>query len=453
MEHIFGINEYQYRQKQSKQPVIINTADLINSHLLITGMSGTGKSHQAKRLINSAIDQGIEVDIIDVHNELHQAGTSSAIYSESTRLGYNLLSLNANLHSGGIRRRINEIIGMINSTSRQLGSKQETALRHLLNDVYWLNGCYDNNPKSWQKNEITEVIRTQLLSCHDYQALKQYYPTIDDLISYADRKIKALYLGTNIKSVSALERVNYLTHQLNRSIANHQKAAPDSADKTQKALDSAKLKVKEAFETYLENIESGRELSDVMKYNSKEVLQSVIERINNLNSSGIFRPNPPTFEHSHARCHQIKHLSDDEQKMFVYMRLEAIFRKCRDSGVKPDLENIIFLDEAHKFIIADSSNIINVIAKEGRKFGLGLWCASQSPTHFSEDFLTNCGTTILLGIHSSYWDMASRKLQIDKNILKFIRPKQAAAVKLQRSGAMESKFVNAIINEAIINEQ
>ena len=111
------------------------------------------------------------------------------------------------------------------------------------------------------------------------------------------------------------------------------------------------------------------------------------------------------------------------------------------------------MDEAHKFIVDDSSNIINVIAKEGRKFGLGLWCASQSPTHFSEDFLTNCGTTILLGIHSSYWDMASRKLQIDKNILKFIRPKQTAAIKLQRNGAMESKFVNAIINETILNEQ
>ncbi|ORU94923.1 MAG: hypothetical protein A6F70_10275 [Cycloclasticus sp. symbiont of Bathymodiolus heckerae] len=123
-----------------------------------------------------------------------------------------------------------------------------------------------------------------------------------------------------------------------------------------------------------------------MKYNSKEVLQSVLERINNLNSSGIFRSNPPTFGLNHGRCHQIKHLNDDEQKMFVYIRLEAIFRKCRDSGVKPDLEQVIFLDEAHKFIIDDSSNIINVIAKEGRKFGLGLWCASQSPTHFSEDF-------------------------------------------------------------------
>ncbi len=139
--------------------------------------------------------------------------------------------------------------------------------------------------------------------------------------------------------------------------------------------------------------------------------------------------------------------------MFVYIRLEEIFRKCRDSGVKPDLEHVVFLDEAHKFIVEDSANIINVIAKEGRKFGLGLWCTSQSPTHFSEDFLTNCGTTILLGIYSSYWDMACRKLQIDKTILKYIRPKQSAAIKLQRNGAIESNFVSTIINESLLNDQ
>ena len=36
-------------------------------------MSGTGKIHQAKRLINTVTEQGRKVDIIDVHNELEQA--------------------------------------------------------------------------------------------------------------------------------------------------------------------------------------------------------------------------------------------------------------------------------------------------------------------------------------------------------------------------------------------
>lgn len=73
LEHMFGINEYQYRQKNIKQQLIIKTAELIKSHLLMAVMSGTGKIHQAKRLINTVTEQGRKVDIIDVHNELEQA--------------------------------------------------------------------------------------------------------------------------------------------------------------------------------------------------------------------------------------------------------------------------------------------------------------------------------------------------------------------------------------------
>jgi len=251
--------------------------------------------------------------------------------------------------------------------------------------------------------------------------------------------------------VLALEKVNHLANQLNKALQNHKKSTQDEhIEKTEKALESAKGKVKDEFAAFIDQIESGREISDVLKYNSKDVLQSVLERLNILNAADIFRPNPPPFGNTNGRCHQIKHLSDDEQAMFVAMRLETIFRQCRDSGVKPDLQHIVFLDEAHKFITEERANIINIIAKEGRKFGLGLWCASQSPTHFSEDFLTNCGTTILLGLHSSYWEMACRKLRIEPTVLKFIRPQQAAAIKLQLKGSMESKFQNAIINETTL---
>jgi len=451
VKHIFGLNEYLYRQKKTHQNVVINTQELINGHLLLTGMSGTGKSYQAKRLIKTAIQENLEVDVFDVHNELEQPGASSALYSESTQLGYNLLSLNPDLHSGGVRRRINEIINMVNVTSRKLGSKQETALRNLLNDVYRINGCDEGNPKTWRKREITAQIRQSLIDQQDYQELRQYYPIMDDLLSYADRKLTALYLGSSVKAVLALEKVNHLAIQLNRALENqHKETQEELLEKTKKALDTAKSKVKDEFAAYIDSIESGHEITDVMKYNSKDVLQSVLERLNILNAAGIFHPNPPPFGNANGRCHQIKHLSDDEQAMFVFMRLETIFRQCRDSGVKGDLQHIVFLDEAHKFITEDSNNIINIIAKEGRKFGLGLWCASQSPTHFSEDFLTNCGTTILLGLHSSYWGMACRKLRIEPTVLKFIRPQQAAAIKLQLKGSMESKFQNAIINETTL---
>lgn len=107
MKHIFGLNKYLYRQKKSHQPIVINSQDLINGPLLLTGMSGMGKSYQAQRLLASAIQQNLEVDIFDVHNELDQPYAVSALYSESTQLGCNLLTLCPEPHSGGIRRRIN----------------------------------------------------------------------------------------------------------------------------------------------------------------------------------------------------------------------------------------------------------------------------------------------------------------------------------------------------------
>lgn len=47
MKHVFGLNEYLYRQKKTKQHVVINTQEIINGHLLLTGMygTGTGKSY------------------------------------------------------------------------------------------------------------------------------------------------------------------------------------------------------------------------------------------------------------------------------------------------------------------------------------------------------------------------------------------------------------------------
>jgi hypothetical protein len=45
-----------------------------------------------------------------------------------------------------------------------------------------------------------------------------------------------------------------------------------------------------------------------------------------------------------------------------------------------------------------------------------------------------------------FWDMACRKLQIEPDVLKWIRPQQVAAIKLQRKGDMAPRFQNVIVN-------
>jgi len=447
MEHRFGLNEFQLKRRDSRVEVRYRPAELINGHVLMTGMSGVGKSYQLRAMVGSALAHGLEVDIFDVHDELDVDGASVARFSESTGYGFNPLVLNPDPHSGGVRKRINELVRLVGG-KRALGVKQEAALRHLLQDVYTLSGCYSDRPESWRKQEISESRKQELLQEKNFAALRKYYPMIDDLLNYADRKLKALYIGSDSDAVTALDAVNRQAGALNRLVNKLQRPGNEDEEKEriERGLEAAKEKAVDLFSRYVERIETGRELADVMKYGSRDVLQGVIERVHGLNASGIFRSNPPPFGDSRVRCYQIKSLSLDEQKVFVASRIEAIFRRRKDAGLSPDLKHVLVLDEAHKFIDEDPENPVNVVVKEARKFGLALWAASQSPTHFSEDFLANVGTTVLLGIHPMYWDMACRKLRIEPKVLKYIKPREVAAIKMQGIGSVESRFQNVVFS-------
>jgi DNA helicase HerA-like ATPase len=101
----------------------------------------------------------------------------------------------------------------------------------------------------------------------------------------------------------------------------------------------------------------------------------------------------------------------------------------------------VFLDEAKRFFTDEPDNPINIIATEGRKFGLALVCASQSPTHFSEDFLSNVATKILLRLDEMYWDGSVKKLKIDLKTLKYIVPQKTIAIQIKTSDAASARFV------------
>jgi hypothetical protein len=149
--------------------------------------------------------------------------------------------------------------------------------------------------------------------------------------------------------------------------------------------------------------------------------------------------------------HQIGSLRDDERKLLFYMRCEAILRRSMDAGKTDRLRHVIFADEGHLYYSEDAENPINRIAKEGRKFGLAMVIGSQSPTHFSEDFLTNCGTIVLCGINSTYWEMATRKLRCDREVLASTRAREVAAIKFQRLGEPEPRFAPVNVNQAVVN--
>jgi len=449
MRHYIGLLEQDLRQKRVDTPVCYDPQDLINPHLLICGMSGTGKSYQALRFLASAAQSGIEIDVFDAHDELDQIpGAKACLFSQATQYGFNPLVLDTDPHTGGVDRQVSFFLGLIKSITPQFGIKQEAALRYLLVDTYAQAGISQGNRASWQKRIISESTRTTLIERQDYAALRDYYPTLEDLRAYTRRKVIALTLGSDNPCVTAFDSLTKMKRKLDALEKKLGKAVLDEdIAKLREQIEDQKQVCKESYGDFIDSMETGREIDDILKYDSVDVLTSVMQRLSVLAATGILSANEPPFGSSKVRVHQIKSCTHEQQVLYVKLRLQSIFDKLKRLGpVKPgEVRQIVFLDEAHKYFNNEPDDIINIIAREARKFGLGLWCASQQPTAFPESFLTNVGATMLLGIHTSYWKRAASMFRVSEAELRSVKPKEIMAIKMLREGQVDPPFTNVVL--------
>lgn len=450
MKHYLGLNEYSLRQRQQEIPVVYEPETLINAHLLLCGMSGTGKTHQSVRLLNSASKAGLCIDVFDVHEELHTiAGAMPAKYSQATGHGYNPLVLDVDPHAGGVNRQADFLVGLVKQVTPQFGAKQEAALRNLIIDVYAARGIWPDNPKSWNRKRITVAHRRELIDGKRWTDLREFYPTLDDLLEYAERKVLVMMFGGDNKAMSSLEALCRMNSRLQAMKMRLHKAGDVESERKRLEGQIAVLE-DELVDTYSTAVKSkpGREPKELIKYDSKDVLISVVQRLQILASAGIFNANEPDFRGSRVKVHQIKSLQRDQQIMLVKLRIAEIFEQLKQMGPTAsgtEVRHIVFLDESAPFFCDDVDDILNVVPREARKFGLGLWLAAQEPSAFPQSFITNCGCKILLGIDSSFWKPAISKLRITEEGLKYVKPKEVLTIKLQREGQADPPFVNVVV--------
>ena len=431
---------------QERKPIVWDTSRLINGHVLIVGKSGTGKTHTLKSMVSQmskASNGKMRVHIMDVHGDIELDGACTVKFSESTPYGFNPLTINPDPDFGGVRKRIQSFIAALSRTGFRLGPKQEAALRNVMFDLYAANGFIDGDPSTW---------RIDPASANGRFGRKQ--PAMEDAVRFANAKLRSMFLGTSSRTVGALEKLYRKQIQFQSKI-KHSNKGLDQADMEIVKAELVKLAsdATDLFKEHMEAMQTGRELDDLIKYDSKDVMKSVVDRLENLHNIGIFRAKRPPFDLNNPIWrYDIKALSVDEKKLFVSFLLEAIFQRATQRGVQSDVVELVILDEAHLFSSDDPDNPVNVIAKEARKFGLGLFCASQSPTHFSDDFISNVGTKIILGIDQLYWDGTVRKLKIDQAALEWIVPHQRMIAQMNnRSENKNSPLYIALNPDAKVN--
>ncbi|MGP0172708.1 helicase HerA domain-containing protein [Pseudomonas sp. NCHU5208] len=440
---LIGYDYWRRKNDHKNELVQWDPSRLANHHIGIAGTSGAGKTHWIRNFIQGQADD-VVIDIFDYHGDIEVPGAKTVLFSESTKYGFNPLVLNPDPHFGGVRRAINDVIAAIGNTSRALGTNQEGVLRALLTDAYALKGISATNPSTWYRNEATDEQIKQLIEAHDWNGLRQVYPTLHDVTTLARRKLKALWMGIEDKEdgrqvLTAFDEFCRVMATLNKRRMKNATQAADEAELAQldSKLGSIKIRALDGFSTFLDRMQSGREFEEVVKYNSRDVLLSVINRLENLQAIGIFNSNPPPFGKARIRRYNLKPIaqSEDELRMFVHFRLQAIIREEMQRGESHGrIRRFVVIDECVLFNDESRSNPINVIANQMRKFGLAILQAGQSPTHMSEEFLSSAGTMLLLNLAPTNWDSAARRLKIDAKMLQYLQAQHTGAVRLTEKG-------------------
>ena len=459
----------------------------------------------ATSLVQSAsnLRQPIRVHVFDPHGDIDLPWCSKVKFSESTQFGYNPLEVNPDPDFGGVRRAIEKFISAIKK-QKALGTKQEAVMRYLLEDLYYARGFKADDPRTWWPDD-PRVVRAKMTGkqgrvyldvayehrerfkallrsagngrviggfddfdkdpdMHDKRSWwvdQDYYdgeflmwepktlfksaPTLDDAVRFTERKLKAQFCGTNSAAIALLKDVNRAARTYHNRVAELAKRGA-VLDETERAelengLTKAKTKLMDGFGSYLDAIVTGRELDELIRYNSTDVLTSVYERFQNLRAIGIYNPVAPPFDANMPIWrYDIKPLEIPVQRMFVDMVCARIFERAVQRGVQTDLVEVIVCDEAARYATEEPGNIISLIVNEARKFGLSFWAAGQSPAQFSDDLIKATGTTIVLGLSSADASLAARKLGIDADVLSRITPQQTALVQIKNKGVLTADF-------------
>ncbi|MBK1666696.1 hypothetical protein CKO28_01380 [Rhodovibrio sodomensis] len=424
----FGQTKFANKKTNQKDRVVLDTTKTINGHILIAGASGTGKTHQLRRVIDAMSKQPPHprFHIIDVHGDLDIPGASSCKFSESSPYGVNPLKVDPDPHSGGVRKRARSFIASLNRTTSKLGTKQESALYHLLTDLYEANGFYLDKPESWD-------VKTDLRR-NPRHPKKQ--PTLGDLKTFAEWRLAQMTTGAGSKALSKLDELNRKVRQLHRK-------SDKGDDSEQKQVEKLRAEAADLYREYVMAVETGRELPQYLTYAGRDVMQSVFERISNLESSGIFRPRKPDFDlNAPVRRYDISALSRDEQILFIDFLASEMFQAARRKGQAAHPRDFIVIDESHAFVSAEPDHILNVIIRESRKFGIGLILASQSLSDFPDDIIANTSTKVILGLDEMFHASTARKLAIDPKRFGWVYPRRTALIQIKRAGDTSNRYLD-----------
>lgn len=477
MECLVGFNYYQLRDN-IREECTWKHASLVNPHISVYGDTGSGKSAFLRYLCSELIStSNTRVHMMDVAGDmaLPQSICSTVMFAETSGYGINPLEVYGDHIFGTPRRAIQDFIEAINRIYSVLGPQQESMLRALCVQLFEEFGMVVDDPSTW--NSFGHVNRpatipgdaiilnvphedfeiaiaagasqdsiTGLFFCYPenldaigmFKQMRFGYqgPSLDDLVDLARNRLRAMFLGIDDPTSKRISELRATMSTFNRRVKflkrNFGKDYVESSGrdgKFQELREEALIR----FEAFLSSDHEIENIDAHIDTSNSVVLQSLVARLENLRGTGIFKSNMPPHD-PRKPCHRYKinAISDNEKRCFTEFVLRKLFSQSVRLGETTEIRHTIVLDEAAKFMTDDPDHIINIICREGRKYGVQLIMASQSPTHFSIDQIAASATKVILGLDKTNEKAAATKLGVDAISLGRIKPQESCLVIMKK---------------------
>jgi len=355
--------------------VLMDTENAIKTHIGVFGFTGVGKSNFISTLINNLLNSPLKIKIVifDLNNE-YLALLGDLLASESIE------GIILNIGEKTLTGTVQEFVQNNSSI------KMEDAREAFLKGLYLTRGL---NP--WRVNfgEILDSIlqkgKIKILKDEYSQTVKEFINAEKDKLydEYATIKIRG-YLDLLFTEIA--DTVQNIDSKLDKGVA---KLIYNSLKKIRHKLDESSDAPGNSTEKSIEYrinlmVQDLKKISDPEKWNIKEQytlnFDYLIHELNDESRSSLIIVN--SFD-------------PDEMREFAFNLGSRLYENRRRRGRINPLVSFVF-DEADEFIpsnatpgstYSSSKKIVEMIARRGRKFGIGLTIATQRSTYLDTNIM------------------------------------------------------------------
>lgn len=406
-----GLIETFSGQGMDEVPVTLNVDQMVTKHFCIFGMTGSGKTNTAAKLIEELMARGHRMIIFDSHDDYANLEEFTSLFSYKDDVGQQIQLTSPLSHGQAVQAALNQCSPAA-SGSRSIEEYTYERLLRIASVIHrntpirrFLRGGGQGTVEGITPAFVTEIAQTQpwrrLISSSQMNALRcfpelQFYG--DGFQDFSIALLQAFqneafspaqwrWLGTNIRQPGT--GIDYLQN-LWRAANSDRGLRDDTRGALQQMFNSTQRVYKDALSTGVQPLDFGT------------LFQQVADRVNGTPQT-VYRLS-------------LTDLSSNLRKAMVYGVATYFFRSFKFGGFRAQVKGgqqanaypILFVLEEARSLIPRSSGLddadvagklargaMRELAYEGRKFSLGFGLISQKPSTIDPEVVSQSNTFIL----------------------------------------------------------